>query len=257
MPAVQVQHLLDYAWFRCCHLNSCCACPYRSIGERLIAGRRVGALKASQAERRRQLEHERSEMKARHSEERNDLALRQREARRPLEEAQEAETRRVGLQRDKGRVTGLVAVLARVSGFDAVRRQLRRYQDRRRHEHFLDELQALDEPQAQARLELQRRHEAQSLDMDRRRRTLAMVETRELKSLGNRASKGAARQGAGPWRRQPDAGTDARTETTRTPGRWLAGQKPALLARGARRDGACPAGSASAAPRRCGKNSRA
>ena len=39
------------------------------------------------------------------------------------------------------------------------------------------------EPQAQARLELQRRHEAQSLDMDRRRRALEQVEARELKSL--------------------------------------------------------------------------
>ena len=33
MLAVQVQHLLDHAWFRCCHRNSCCADPYRSIGE--------------------------------------------------------------------------------------------------------------------------------------------------------------------------------------------------------------------------------
>ncbi len=141
--------------------------------------------------------------------------MRQRDARQALEEAYEAETKRVGLQRDKGRATGLVAVLARVSGFDAVRRQLRRYQDRRRHDHFVDELQALDEPQAQARLELQRRHEAQSLDLDRQLRALALVETRELKSLETDASKGTARQGAGPWRRQPDAGAVARTETAR------------------------------------------
>ncbi len=144
---------------------------------------RVGSLKASQGERRRLLEDERSEMQARHSEERNDLALRQRETRRALEEAHEAETKRVGLQREQGRSTGLVAVLARVSGFDALRRQLRRHQDKRRQERFVDELQALDQPQAQARLELQRRHEAQSLDLDRQRRALEQVEARELKSL--------------------------------------------------------------------------
>ena len=91
--------------------------------------------------------------------------------------------KQVRLQRDKGRATGLVAVLARVSGFDAVRRQLRRHQDNRRHDHFVEELQALDEPQARARRELQRRHEAQGLDMDRRCRALALVEARELKSL--------------------------------------------------------------------------
>jgi hypothetical protein len=140
-------------------------------------------LKASQAERRRPLEDEQAALKTRQATERNDLALHQRAARQALEQAYEAEVGRVRLQRDKGRATGLVAVLARVSGFDAVRRQLRRHQDRRRHEHFVDELQALDEPQAQARLELWRRHEAQSLDLDRRRRALEQVEARELKSL--------------------------------------------------------------------------
>jgi Relaxase/Mobilisation nuclease domain len=144
---------------------------------------RVDTLKASQAERRRTLEDEQTVMKTRQATERKDLALHQREARRALEEAHEAETKRVGLQRDKGRATGLVAILARVSGFDALRRQLRRHQDRRREERFVDELQALDQPQVQVRLELQRRHEAQSLDMDRRRRALEQVEARELKSL--------------------------------------------------------------------------
>jgi hypothetical protein len=144
---------------------------------------RVDTLKASQAERRRPLEDEQAALKTRQATERNDLALHQRAARQALEQAYEAEVGRVRLQRDKGRATGLVAVLARVSGFDAVRRQLRRHQDRRRHEHFVDELQALDEPQAQARLELRRRHEAQSLDLDRRRRALEQVEARELKSL--------------------------------------------------------------------------
>src|SRR5205814_230322 len=70
-----------------------------------------------------------------------------------------------------------------VSGFAAVRRQLRRHQDNRRHDRFVEKLQALDQPQAQARRELQRRHEVQGLDMDRRHRALALIEARELKSL--------------------------------------------------------------------------
>jgi hypothetical protein len=144
---------------------------------------RADILKASQAERRRPLEDEQAALKARQATERNDLALRQRGMRQALEEAYEAEIDCVRLQRDKSRATGLVAVLARVSGFDALRRQLRRHQDRRRHDHFAGALQALDEPQAHARLELRRRHEAQSLDLDRRLRALEQVEERELKSL--------------------------------------------------------------------------
>jgi hypothetical protein len=144
---------------------------------------RVDILKATQAERRRTLEDEQAAMKARQAGERNDLAFHQRGERQALEEAYEAEMKGLRLERDKGRATGLVAVLARVSGFDAVRRQLRRHQDRRRQDRFTDELRALDDPQARARRELQRRHEAQGLDMDRRRRALALIEERELKSL--------------------------------------------------------------------------
>ena len=144
---------------------------------------RVDALKESQAGRRRTLEDEQAAMKARQAAERNDLALRQRGERQALEEAYETEMKKLRQEREKGRAKGLVAVLARVSGFDAVRRQLRRHQDRRRQDRFLDELQALDEPQARTRRELQRRHEAQGLDMDRRRRALAQIEARELQSL--------------------------------------------------------------------------
>jgi hypothetical protein len=144
---------------------------------------RVDILKANQAERLQKLEDEQAAIKARQAGERNDLALRQRGERQALEEAYDAEMKQLGLQRDKGRATGLVAVLARVSGFDAVRRQLRRHHDRRRQERFVDELRGLDEPQARARRELQRRHEAQGLDMDRRRRALAQIEEGELKSL--------------------------------------------------------------------------
>src|SRR5712691_573191 len=117
---------------------------------------RADILKGAQAGRRQKLEDEQAAMKAQQAAERNDLALRQRGERQALEEAYGAEMKRLHLQRDKGRPTGLVAVLARVSGFDAVRRQLRRHQDNRRHGRFVEELQALDEPQAQARRELQR-----------------------------------------------------------------------------------------------------
>jgi hypothetical protein len=110
---------------------------------------RADILKATQAERRRTLDDEQAAMKTRQAGERNDLAFHQSGERQALEEAYDAEMKGLRLERDTGRATGLVAVLARVSGFD----------------------------------ELQRRHEAQGLDMDRRRRALALIEERELKSL--------------------------------------------------------------------------
>jgi hypothetical protein len=217
---------------------------------------RVDALKASQAERRRPLEDEQAALKTRQATERNDLALHQRAARQALEQAYEAEMGRVRLQRDKGRATGLVAVLARVSGFDAVRRQLRRHQDRRRHDNFVDELQALDEPQAQARLELQRRHEAQSLDLDRRRRALEQVEARELKSLETelRKERRVAERARGGGNRMPSL-----TLELKPPGRrdaaWRAKSRHSSHAaleetEHARRN-------CLSSPRRYGKNSRA
>ena len=95
----------------------------------------------------------------------------------------DAEDRRVQDERGGRSTAGLVAILARVSGFNALRRQFDKHRDKRRQERFHEELRALDEPQSRERLELQRRHEAQSLDMDRRLRALTQVEARELKSL--------------------------------------------------------------------------
>ena len=113
----------------------------------------------------------------------NNLETRHRGERRILRARHDAEGKRVQDERGGRRTAGLVAILARVSGFNAIRRQFDKHRDKRREKRFDEEFRALDEPQARARLELQRRHEAQSLDMDRRRRALAQVEARELKSL--------------------------------------------------------------------------
>jgi hypothetical protein len=144
---------------------------------------RLDDLKRFQAERRIPLEAENREMQARHARERESLEARQRGERKTLEAAHDAEVGRVQGERKGRRSSGLVAILARVSGFNVLRRQFDKHHDKRRHERFIEEVRALDEPQARAKLELQRRHEAQSLDMDRRLRGLAQVEGRELQSL--------------------------------------------------------------------------
>ena len=144
---------------------------------------RVEDLKRYQAERRAPLEAENNEMQARHARERESLETRQRGNRQALQAKHDAEDRRVQDQRGGRKTAGLVAILARVSGFNAIRRQFDKHRDKRRLESFDEELRVLDDGQARERLELQRRHEAQSLDMDRRLRGLAQVEARELKSL--------------------------------------------------------------------------
>jgi hypothetical protein len=144
---------------------------------------RVDALKRIQAERRGVLESEQAALRARHALERDNLEARQRGQRHALQAKHDAEAKRVQDQRGGRRTAGLVAILGRVSGFNAIRRQFDKHRDKRRQERFDEDLCALGEPQARERLELQRRHEAQSLDMDRRLRALAQVEARELQSL--------------------------------------------------------------------------
>jgi hypothetical protein len=76
-----------------------------------------------------------------------------------------------------------------VSGFNLLRRTLDKHQDQRRHQRLAEDSRSLDETQTRARLDLQRRHEAQSLDLDRRLRGLAQVDARELQSLQTTARK--------------------------------------------------------------------
>jgi hypothetical protein len=144
---------------------------------------RVDALKRNQAQRRAPLEAESREMQARHAREREGLETRQHGERLALQAKHDAEEKWVQDERGGRKTGGLVAILARVSGFNVLRRQFDKHRDKRRQDRFAEEVRALDEPQARARLELQRRHEAQSLDMDRQLRALAQVEARELKSL--------------------------------------------------------------------------
>jgi len=148
-----------------------------------VQAERVDALKRIQAERRRPLEAEQAAMRARHAFEKEQLGARQHGERRAFQSAHDDETERIDVQRSGRRTTGLVGILARVSGFNVLRRTLDKHQDQRRHERLVEDTRSLDEEQARARLDLQRRHEAQSLDLDRRLRGLAQVDARELQSL--------------------------------------------------------------------------
>ena len=150
---------------------------------------RIDALKRSQAERRRPLEAEKAAMQARHVFEAEQLGARHHGEKRTLQSAFDSETKRIDQQRGGRRATGLVAILARVSGFNLLRRRLDKHQDRRRQDRLVEDGRALDDAQARARRDLQRRHEAQNLDLDRRLRGLAQVDARELQSLETAVQK--------------------------------------------------------------------
>jgi hypothetical protein len=108
----------------------------------------VDNLKRVQAERRGTLEAEQARMQVRHAKERNALETLQRKEGLAVHAAYDAETQRIAQGRSGRRTNGLVGLLARVSGFNTIRRQFDRHADKRRHERLLEGLKALDDPQA-------------------------------------------------------------------------------------------------------------
>ena len=82
------------------------------------------------------LESEQAAMQARHALERDNLETRHRGERRILRARHDAEGKRVQNERGGRRTAGLVAILARVSGFNAIRRQFDKHRDKRREKRF-------------------------------------------------------------------------------------------------------------------------
>ncbi|MCU7837974.1 MAG: relaxase/mobilization nuclease domain-containing protein [Candidatus Thiodiazotropha sp. (ex Troendleina suluensis)] len=93
------------------------------------------------------------------------------------------QTRRIKHERFERRPTGLAGFLARVTGMEAVRKKLHKYQDRKRLRTYLADRDTLKKQQFQERTALQRRQEMQALDQERKTRALNQVEKKEIKSL--------------------------------------------------------------------------
>lgn len=94
-----------------------------------------------------------------------------------------AQARRIKRERDERRPTGLAGFLGRVTGIEAVRAKLHKFQDRKRLRTYLADRETLKTQQAQQLTALHRRHEMQTLDQQRKLRALKEVERKELASL--------------------------------------------------------------------------
>lgn len=79
--------------------------------------------------------------------------------------------------------TGLAGFLGRVSGVELLKKQLHKYQDRKRLQRYREEREALTISQTTEHKALTRRHEMQLLDVQRKVRALGKIEKREPKSL--------------------------------------------------------------------------
>ncbi len=140
-------------------------------------------LKVRQAERRSKLEAEGDALKKQHARARHGLAERHSTERSRARSAYLEQAKRIRLQRAQRRPKGLAAFLGRVTGVELVTKKLHRYQDRKRHEAFLAQKQALQLRQEQQRQSLQQRQHMQAMDMQRKLRALDQIDKRERKSL--------------------------------------------------------------------------
>lgn len=114
-----------------------------------------------------------------------------------------AQTRRIKRERYERRPTGLAGFLARVTGVEAVRNKLHKYQDRKRLKAYLADRETLKTQQAQQLTALHRRHEMQTLDQQRKLRALKEVERREINSLEESLQRDVRERARGGENRMP------------------------------------------------------
>ncbi len=141
------------------------------------------SLTKRQAKRRAELEQEAAKLNAKQEAVRERQATLHDQQRTETDKKYIARTKLIHDQRQATRPTGLVGVLARVSGFEFARGKVRAFQDRKRDEAHRDVQAQLEEQQAIERRELQRRHSMRMMDMERKRRALDLTEKRERQSL--------------------------------------------------------------------------
>ena len=140
-------------------------------------------LKEMQKHQREKFESEMAERRERHEQVMASLGERQLSQRSAMTSGYLAEARDIRKQREGAQPQGLAGFLARASGLEAVRKQLHKYQDGKRHSAFLDQRRGLREQQRDERGDQQRRHDMHMLDMERKRRALDFTHEREQKSL--------------------------------------------------------------------------
>lgn len=143
----------------------------------------LAELKRNQAERRKELEQEQSALKQKQHQDRVALVGNQKALRSARRAAYLMQSKRLRKEREVRKPTGLAGFLGRVSGVELLKKQLHKYQDRKRFRRYREEREVLTTSQATEHKALNRRHEMQRLDLRRKIRALEKIEKRELKSL--------------------------------------------------------------------------
>ncbi len=111
--------------------------------------------------------------------------------------------RRIKRERYERRPTGLAGFLARVTGMEAVRNKLHKYQDRKRLRAYLADRETLKKQQAQELTALHHRYEMQTLNQQRKLRALNQVEKKVLNSLEESLKRDARESARGAENRMP------------------------------------------------------
>lgn len=190
----------------------------KSIEDHLKSEQRNEAIKElqhNQSERRKGLEQEQKASGQKQHQDRLDLATKQKAERGSQRAAFLTESRRIRQERHDSKSTGLAAFLGRVSGVELLRKQIHKFQDRKRLERYREDKEHLKLTQGQERKGLKRRHEMQTLDLQRKQRALEKIDKRELKSLEESLKKEIRIKQRGSREQMPSLAPDRKLEKAR------------------------------------------
>ncbi len=148
-------------------------------------------LLSKQKQRRKSLEWHQFVLKQKHHKQRLKLAYQQKRERLDLRQDYLKERQTIRLERFKNKPRGLAAFLGQISGVNAIRHQLHKWQDRKRERIFKQAWQKLRQNHKQQQEHLAQQHELRTLNIERKLRAITAIEKRELSSLAQSLKRDA------------------------------------------------------------------
>lgn len=185
----------------------------------------LAQLKRNQEERRKELEQAQAALRQKQHQDRVDLAGKQKVLRNTRRAAYLMQSRRIRKERQEKNPTGLAAFLGRVSGVELLTKQIHKYQDRKRLQHYREDSNTLKTAQKQERKALTRRQGMQALDLQRKQRALEKIEKRELKSLEESLRRDMRIQTRGGREQMPSLALDLNASKARQQAKARAAQE--------------------------------
>ena len=143
----------------------------------------IAALKKTQAQRRQKLEQQYKELNGKQQKQRDRQQREHRQMRDSQRATYFAAKAQIKDKRTQYRPTGLAAFLGRISGVDAARRAIQRFQDRQRLKAQIEARQQLTREQEWQRRELQKQQALQAAELARQERALSQIDKKELYAL--------------------------------------------------------------------------